>query len=181
MGLVPTGAHVCFPTWGLCIVVLGEGNPSSLVLGTPRQTPQECKIQHPQPKKKKIPQRLEFFCYFLAMRSYDTMTKQRRPSDSVQDADLLSLHLRMHIGREERAAGRQNVGQRTMTSLLRACDLRLHNSAPLPAALHYHHLFQRHQHQRRQGGRKQPGHAPPPTSSLSLSVWGGHRQARAQI
>lgn len=43
--LVPTGAHVCFPTWGLCIMVLGEGNPSSLILGTPRQTPHKCKIQ----------------------------------------------------------------------------------------------------------------------------------------
>lgn len=55
---------------------------------------------------------------------------QRRLSDSVQDADLLSLHLRMHVGREERAADHQNVGQRTMTSSLRACDLRLHNSDP---------------------------------------------------
>lgn len=104
MELVPTGGHVCFPTWGLCIMVLGEGNPSSLIPGTPRQTPQECKIW--QKKKKKNPKLLEFFCYFLAVRSYDTTSKQRRPSDSVRDADLLSLHLRMHVGREERAAGR---------------------------------------------------------------------------
>lgn len=55
---VPTGGHVCFPTWGLCIMVLGEGNPSSLIPGTPRQTPQECKIWQKK-KKKKNPKLLE--------------------------------------------------------------------------------------------------------------------------
>lgn len=84
--------------------------------------------------------------------------------------DLLSLHLRMHIGREERAADSQNVGQRTMTSSRRACDLQLHNR-DTPPHYHHRHLFQHHPHQSRQGGSSRETQ-PPPSPSLSLSVGG---------
>lgn len=160
--------HTCVFPPGVCVLWFSTREILAvLIQGTPKQTPQECKIQITG----------AFFCYFLAVRSYDTKASQRRLSDSVQDADLLSLHLRMHVGREERAADHQNVGQRTMTSSLRSCDLRLHNSDP-PTTTTTTTSPSATQYKPREEAASTLLLPPPPL----LSQWGGgQRQARAQI
>lgn len=45
-------------------------------------------------------QKVNYVVYFVVL-GYDITTKQEH--ESVQEVDLLSLHLRMHVGREERA------------------------------------------------------------------------------